>query len=259
MGNYSAKKIWITGASSGIGKATAQALSAEGADIVISSRRSEVLEEVKKSCAHPEKVHILPIDLEQSSQSEEWLASALKLLGKLDILIANAGIGQFGTALETTEEVERKIFEINYHGHINLTKTVLHHFLLKGHGHVLAIASIAGKFGQKKLAAYSASKAALIIYYESLKEELKDSLVKIQVVSPGFINTDVTLNSLDPGGKKLNKNSPAQENGMPAPVFAKKLLKAMNSNRFHSYIGKKELIAVPLHAISPTLFYKLLG
>lgn len=259
MGYFANKKVWITGASSGIGKAAAQALNAAGAEVLISARRSDLLQAVKESCPHPTQVHILPVDLEHSSNAAEWLQEALQRMGGLDILLANAGIGQSGYALDTLEEVERKIFEINYHGHLGLTKTVLRYFLEQGNGQIVAIASIAGKFGQRKLAAYSASKAALLLYYESLWHELKKQAIKLQVVSPGFINTDVTLNSLDTKGERLNKNSKAQENGMPAEVFAKKLLKVMQGHRFHSYIGGKELLAVPLHAISPRLFYKLLG
>ena len=92
----------------------------------------------------------------------------------------------------------------------------------------------------------------------SLKEELIDSPIKIQVVSPGFINTNVTINSLKPDGSKMNKNSSAQENGMPAKAFAKKLRKVIEGNKFHSYIGRKELMAIPLHSLVPNLFYKLL-
>lgn len=259
MGYFTNKKVWITGASSGIGKAAAQALNAAGAEVLLSARREDLLYAVKESCSIPERVHILPIDLEKSVDAKLWLAEALQLMGGLDILLANAGIGQSGYALDTLDEVERKIFEINYHGHLKLSKTVLQHFLQQGGGQIMAIASIAGKFGQRKLAAYSASKAALLLYYESLWQELKSEPIKLQVVSPGFINTEVTLNSLDTKGERLNKNSKAQENGMPAEVFAQKLLKVMEGKRFHSYIGGKELLAVPLHAISPQLFYKLLG
>jgi short-subunit dehydrogenase len=97
------------------------------------------------------------------------------------------------------------------------------------------------------------------VYFESLKEELNKTGIKVQVISPGFINTEVTLNSLDAQGNPLQRNSKAQENGMPADLFAQKLIGALESDRFHRYIGRKELLAVPLHALSPRLFYKLLG
>lgn len=261
MSFYTNKKVWITGASSGIGAATAKLLSEQGTELLLSARRTDALEEVRQACAKPDKVHILQTDIEQAEkQAPVWVAKAKELLeGSIDYFIANAGIGQSALAMETENAVERKLFEINYHGHLALSKAMLRLFLQQGHGQITAIGSIAGKFGQRKLAAYSASKAALIVYYESLRQEHKNDPVCLQVISPGFINTDVTINSLDAQGNKLNKNSPAQEKGMPADVFARKMLKAMRSKKFHHYIGGKELLAVPLHSLAPGLFYRLLG
>lgn len=258
MSFYQGKTIWITGASSGIGEATAKLLSSNGAQLIISARRESELERVSSECAHPEKVQILPLDLEQHANAEKWVKQAWSFFDGVDILINNGGIGQFGASLETKNEVERKIFEINYFGNVALSKAIIPEMQKAGRGKVVSIGSIAGKFGQANLAAYSASKAAVILYYESLKEELVKSPVDVQVVSPGFIKTSVTLNSLNPSGEKLNKNSPAQENGMPADVFANKLLKAMKKKKFHTYIGGKELLAVPMHTFTPGLLYKML-
>ncbi len=258
MSYYKGKTVWITGASSGIGEATAKLLSQQGANVIISARRESELERVKSECTSPEKVEVLPLDLENHSQSEQWVTDAWELFDGIDILLSNGGIGQFGASLETKNEVERKVFEINYFGNVALSKSLLPKMLEAGKGQITVISSMAGKFGQAKLAAYSASKAAVTLYYESLKEELYNTPVKIQVVSPGFIQTNVTINSLRPDGTKVEKNSPAQENGMPTDVFAKKLLKAMQKDKFHHYIGNKELLAVPLHTFVPSLLYKML-
>lgn len=184
-------------------------------------------------------MEVLVIDLEQIQMASEIVDRAFQLMGDIDVLVANAGIGQSANALDTKEEVEMRIFNINYHGHLAISKWVIKRMLEKGRGQVVAIGSIAGKFGQKKLAAYSASKAALIVYYESLAQELSNTPIKIQVVSPGFIQTNVTLNSLDANGNRLNKNSKAQENGMPTSVFAQKFIKAIKKKRFHQYVGEK--------------------
>lgn len=258
MSYYKGKTVWITGASSGIGEATAKLLSQQGANVIISARRKSELERVKSECTYPEKVKILPMDLENHSESEQWVGQAWELFGGIDILLSNGGIGQFGASLETKNEVERKVFEINYFGNVALSKSLLPKMLKAGKGQITVISSMAGKFGQANLAAYSASKAAVTLYYESLKEELYKTPIKIQVVSPGFIQTNVTINSLRPDGTKVAKNSPAQENGMPTDVFAKKLLKAMQKDKFHHYIGSKELLAVPLHTFVPGLLYKML-
>lgn len=258
MSFFSSKTIWITGASSGIGEALVKEFSKAGANIIMSARRSHELERVKNTSSHPEKIAILTLDLENNQRAEEWVKEAWSVFNGVDILINNGGLGQFGSVLETKADVERKLFEVNYFGAVALTKAILPRMIEASHGKIVAIASIAGKFGQANLAAYSSSKAALILYFESLKEELHDSPIDIQVISPGFINTQVTINSLDASGKPLNKNSPAQENGMPAQKFALRLLKALQGRRFHSYIGQKELLAVPLHSLAPRLFYSLL-
>ncbi len=258
MEHFSGKTIWITGASSGIGEATAKALSQKGAQLILSARREEELKRVKQSCAQPEKIKILPLDLEKHEQAESWVSDAWLLFRGIDLLINNGGIGQYSLALETTPEVEEKIMAINFFGNIKLSKALLPKMLEAGKGQIIAIGSIAANFGQAKLAAYSASKAALKLYYESLKEELHNTPIVVQVVSPGFINTDVTINSLKGDGSKMNKNSKAQENGMPAAVFAEKLLHAIKNKKFHTYIGKKELLAVPFHTVWPGLFYKML-
>lgn len=258
MSYFKGKTIWVTGASSGIGEAAAKALSSKGANVIISARREEELQRVKTECSQPDSVYVLPLDLMENSKASEWVNEGWKAFNGIDILINNGGIGQFGSVMETQEEVERKIFETNYFAHVAVTKAILPKMIEAGKGTVMTIASIAGKFGQANLAAYSASKAAVILYNESLKEELYKSPIKIQVVSPGFIKTNVTINGLKPDGSKIMKNSPAQENGMPTDEFASKLLKVLQKDKFHTYIGKKELLAVPLHTFVPGLLYKVL-
>lgn len=257
MNHLKNKVIWLTGASSGIGEATAKLLSTFPIKLILSSRREEDLQRVKNECNDPDKIAILPIDLAENKNAATWVEEALQLFGSIDILINNAGVGQWGKAIDTSEEIERKIFEVNYFGPIALTKALLPYFLKNKKGQIISVSSLAGQFGQAQLSSYSAAKGALLLYYESLKEELIDKPVKIQVVSPGFINTNVMFNSLTASGEKYDRNGPAQENGMPASDFAKKLVKVINGNKFHTFIGKKEILAVPLHFFFPKLFYKL--
>lgn len=252
------KTYWITGASSGIGRALALHLAEGGHHLLLSSRNPETLERVRNQCAHPDRVKILPLNLAEYHRAEEWVATALELMERIDVLINNGGVGQFGSAMETKTEVETHLYAVNFHAPVALTKALLPHLQNQGGGKVVSIASIAGEFGQRNLAAYSASKAALIRYMESWKEELLGSQVVLQVISPGFINTSVTLNSLDANGNPLNKNSSAQEKGMSANAFAAKAAKVMQGNRFYSRIGRKELLAIPLHFFIPGLFYRML-
>ncbi len=250
--------VWITGASSGIGEALAKALNKEGARVILSARREEELKRVQNECAVREATHVLPLDLANHLEAETWAQKALAAFGKVDVLIANGGVGQFGSVLENNWEVEKQLVDVNLLGTMAIARAILPSMVKQNSGRIIGIASIAGKFGQRNLAAYSASKAGVILWLESLREEVFDKGVVVQAVSPGFINTEVTLNGLRPDGTRIDKNSKAQENGMPTSVFAAKMMKVMRSSRFHHYIGRKELIAIPLHTFARGLLYKLL-
>ncbi len=250
--------IWITGASSGIGEALAYAYAERGAKLILSARRRELLERVKNKCAGEKaNIHVLPIDLEYAQQAPRWFEEAKRPFGVPDVLINNGGIGHLGTALDMSEAVERKVLEINFWGQVAMSKAVLPDMLSRGSGKIVVISSMLGHYGSAKLAAYAASKHALLGYFESLREEIHGSGVGVLLVSPGFINTQVTLNSLLPDGRVYNKNSVAQERGMLPQVFAEKLIRAINRDKSYAYFGSYELAALPLKRIAPLLFYKL--
>ena len=251
--------IWITGASSGIGEGLALEYNRLGhAKLILSARRKEELERVAAKCTQVE-VKIFPIDLEQHHNAAQWVQELMESEGRIDLLINNGGIGQLGNSLDTLETVERKIMEINYFGNVALSKEVAKAMIAKGLSCKIAITtSILGQFSQPRLATYAASKHALYGYYEGFREEVRHNGIKIIILSPGFVNTQVTLKSLDNEGKALNKNSPAQEKGMRTDVFARKAIKAINSGKDHVYIGSFEIFATYFKNILPTLFYALM-
>jgi short-subunit dehydrogenase len=131
----------------------------------------------------------------------------------------------------------------------------------RNNGQIWTIASILGHFGSPKLAAYAASKYAVIGYFESLQYELRSSAVHIGIVHPGFINTAVTLNSLDPTGVPIQKNSVAQEKGMLPMVFARKFYQQSTriKPKRNLFIGKYETFAVPFKRFLPKLFFIVYG
>jgi len=140
MNYFKNKTIWITGASSGIGEELVYALSNLNLDtkIIISARRIEELERVKKASQNQENIAILPLDLAQSD-FEEKTKEAISFFGKVDILVHNGGISQRSYIKDTKMEVYRKIMEVNYFGYVGLTKAILPHFVENQNGHFVVI------------------------------------------------------------------------------------------------------------------------
>ena len=253
--------VWITGASSGIGWALAQAYNHAGAFVIISARRTSLLEDLRKTLSSPERCFILPLDLEQHHQSQQWLDDALQPTGNIDILINNGGIGHLGSVQTMDLQIEKKVMEVNLWGSVALTKAVLPHMVSNNTGQIWTVASILGYFGSPRLAAYSASKFGIIGYFESLQYEMKNTNIHIGILSPGFINTNVTLSSLGPEGEPIGKNSIAQERGMHpkelARIFLRKSRRKNPSKQV--FIGGYETLAVLFKRLSPSLFFFIYG
>lgn len=252
------KKIWITGASSGIGRALAIEASRAGAVLLLSGRNIAALEETRSLCARTESVALLPFDLSETESIQTVVNQAQSLMGTLDLVVANAGIGQWGSALETLDEVEANLFKVNFEAVRLMLKSYARACAQTGQpGHFMAIGSIAAKFGQARLAAYSASKAALTRYLESFWRESRGSSFKLQLLHPGMVQTEIMKHSLGPDGLVLPQHK--EHKGMSPNRFARAFFRFAASNAFEGYIGGSELLAVPFHALFPRLFYRILG
>lgn len=252
------KIVWITGASSGIGEALCYAMNQAGAKLIISSRNSEALYLVKSKCLHNNlDVHVLPLDLENTALLKEKAELALKIFGRIDIIIHSGGISQRSLAMDTPIEVARKIMDINFWGTLALTQAILPSMISNQSGQVVVISSLVGKFGTKFRSAYSASKHALHGYFDSLRNEI-DSNIKICIICPGFIKTNVTINALTADGSKQNSMDDAQANGMSSDICARYIIKAITSGKEEVNIGGKETYAVLLKRLLPRLFSKIM-
>ena len=258
--NVENKVIWLTGASSGIGEALSYALAHRGAKLILSSRRIEELERVKSDCPNPaqQNIAILPLDLADSDGLDEATKKAIQAFGHVDILINNGGVSQRSLGKDTDLEVDRRIMEINYFGSVALTKYLLPHFLERKQGHFVAVSSLVGKFGTPYRSAYSASKHALHGFYDSLRAELFKDNIDITIICPGFIHTNVSVNALTGSGEALNEMDDAHANGMPADVFALKMIKAIETKKREVYIGGKEKFGVLLKRFFPGKFAKVI-
>ena len=251
------KVIWITGASSGIGEALTYKLNELGAKLILSSRNRESLYVVKSKCKiNPLDIHVLPLDLENTDSLKEVTASAIKIYNRIDMIIHSGGVSQRSLALETNLDVAQRIMNINFWGTVALTQQILPTMLSNNSGHIIIISSLVGKFGTKFRSAYSASKHALHGYFDSLRTEI-DPKIKISIICPGFIKTNVTINALTADGTKQNSMDDAQANGMSPNKCALEIIKAIQSEKEEVYIGGKEKYAVLVKRFFPGLFSKI--
>ncbi|MCB9261402.1 MAG: SDR family oxidoreductase [Flavobacteriales bacterium] len=251
------KTVWITGASSGIGEALAHYYSKKGFNLILSARNESALEVVAKSCQTNGEIYIIPLDLADSKTIENAVEMAKKNVSKIDILINNGGISQRSKITDTPETVDRRIFEINYFGTVALTKKVLPWMIETGGGNISVVSSISGKFGFPLRSSYSASKHAVVGYFETLGLEYINQNIRTTVVCPGRIRTNISKNALNPDGKPTGQMDDGQRNGMSVEVCAAKIGKAIARNKREVLIGKKELILYYIHKYLPTLFWKI--
>lgn len=251
--NFNNKTIWITGASSGIGKGLAIEFSNYDVNIILSSRSEEKLEEVKAACKNPDRVKVLPLDLADFSLFDKKVKTAISFFDGVDILINNGGISQRSYAIETDLKVDQQIFEINYFGTIALTKAILPHLVAKKSGQIVVISSIMGKLGTPLRTAYAASKHALHGFFDSLRAELYQD-VSVTLICPGYVNTNVSKNALTADGSKHNMDDEGNANGLPPNVFAKKAIKAIFKQKQEVVIGgAKEVMAIYMKRFFPSI------
>ncbi|HXC05538.1 MAG TPA: SDR family oxidoreductase [Bacteroidia bacterium] len=260
MNSLDGRVIWITGASSGIGRALANSLSRKGARLVLSARKMEALEKVKEECGLTEtNCLLLPFDLEQTA-GIHLLAKAVETrFGRIDVLINNGGVSQRSLAIDTPLELDRKIMELNYFGTIALTKSVLPYMVRQKQGQIVVISSVSGKFGFFLRSAYSASKHALHGFFESLRMELQDQHIGVLLVCPGKIATNISKNALKADGTAFGKMDEAQAKGLSAEACAAEILKAMEAGKEEVYIGQtKERTALLIKRLLPALFSRMI-
>lgn len=251
------KIIWITGASSGIGEALAYECSKLGAKLILSARRTQELERVKFNCLDTEKVAVLELDLLQFDSLPYITEQAVGIYGKIDILINNGGISQRSLVAETKFEVFKKMIDINYLGTIQLTNSLLPHFLKRKQGHFVTVTSVMGKFGSPYRSGYCGAKHALHGFFDVLRMEHQKDNIDVTLICPGFIRTNVAKNALAGDGSAQEREDEATANGLDAVICAKKIIKAIEQKKYETCIGGKEIYAVYLKRFFPKLLHKL--
>ncbi len=250
------KVIWLTGASSGIGEALAKDLVKEGAKLILSARRKEELERVAtESGTAKDKLLVLPLDLEKPSEFEAKKNEVIQRFGRIDVLINNGGISQRSLAKDTAVEVDRKLFEINFFGTLALTKVVLPEFLKQKSGLFVSVTSAVGKFGSPWRSGYSASKHALHGFFDSLRAEVYGDGVRVLLVCPGFVATNISYNALTGEGVKLGSMDNATSKGLTKEECSRQIIAAIEADKEEVIVSNfKEKFGVYVKRLFPSLF-----
>lgn len=255
---YRGRTVWITGASSGIGEATAKLLARSGAKVILSSNESLELSRVKEEIGECElEPEIIAFDLSIPEQVEQAAKTAIQRFRAIDIFFSNGGVSTRTTALDTPTELDRKVMQINYFSGVAITKMLLPGMIKNGFGHIIATSSISGKFGFPLRSAYAASKHALHGFYESLWTELQDKGIRTTIICPGRVKTNISLHALDKNGKAYGKMSKGQAEGISPESCALQIARSASRNKREVLIGGKELIMPRLKQYFPRIFYKL--
>jgi dehydrogenase/reductase SDR family member 7B len=234
---FADKIWWVTGASSGIGAALAESLSECGAKLILSGRNVAALKDVAARCKQP--AHILPFEATDFAALPAHVEAAWNWAagqgGRVDGLVNNAGISQRSLAVDTVFEVYRKIVDVDLMAPIALTQALLPRMVKAGGGSIVAISSVAGIVGPPLRSAYAAAKHGLIGYHDSLRAETAHQGMKVLVVAPGSVRTNVSKNALDAEAKSRGVSDAAIDNGMDPMLAAARILDALQA-------GERELI-----------------
>ena len=218
--------VVITGASSGIGKASAVEFAKNGANVILIGRRNEKLLEVEKKISkYKVSTLVCVCDVSNKSQVKEMSKQVLEKFGKIDILVNNAGFAIYGKVSDLEIEQMESQIATNYFGMVYCIKNFLPKMLDQNSGHIVNIASVAASFGLPGLASYSASKFAMLGFSEGLQHELNGTDVHVTVVSPIMVRTNFFDHS---SFESMPKFSPTS---LSAETVAKSVLKAAKSKR----------------------------
>jgi short-subunit dehydrogenase len=207
-----ARTVFITGASSGIGRALAAELARRGFDLFLTARRLDSLEQVRAEIADStRRVEIRRLDVTHAPDVAVAISEAAEALGRIDIVVANAGLGSSGPVGEGRMARERQVIETNVIGAIATIDAAVAQFRLQGGGQVVGVGSVAGARGLPTSGSYSASKAAVATYLDAVRVETHREPITVTTIAPGYIDTPINqdmksrpfLISVDKGAKVM--------------------------------------------------------
>jgi NADP-dependent 3-hydroxy acid dehydrogenase YdfG len=192
MARLDGKVAVVTGASSGIGEATAEALAAEGASVVVAARREDRLEDlVGRIRGNGGQVLSVTADVIEEQQAHDLIKQATDELGRVDILVNNAGVMQLSKVEKGLSDEWRRMFDVNVMGLLYVTDAAIEVMKEQGSGHIVNVSSLAGRKSGPFRGAYAGTKFAVNAISEALRQELLEDNIRITMVEPGAVETEL--------------------------------------------------------------------
>jgi short-subunit dehydrogenase len=232
MTRLAGHRIILTGASEGIGRALALALAAQGARVALAARDATRLEELARECrARGGEALVVPTDVANEVDCGWLVETTLQNFGGIDIVIHNAGITMWSRFDAVADlEIFERLMQVNYLAPVRITSLALPH-LKQSKGLLVAVASLAGLTGVPERSGYSASKHALIGFFDSLRIELRGSGVDVTVVAPDFVVSEIHKRAIGPDGEPLGTSPMQVAKIMTADDCARGIVRAIEKRQ----------------------------
>lgn len=255
---FEGKRVWVTGASSGIGAAMVDALGGAGVRTLASARRAGPLEALAES--HP-SVSTLALDLADRASLGEVATRAWDLMGGVDVLVNNAGISQRSFFVDSDPAALDRVIEIDLLGTMWLTHAVASRMKSQGGGHLVIVSSVIAKLPTPYRTAYAAAKGGLHGLFDAMRGELEPDGIDISIAVPGFVKTEISTHAVTESGAELGALDPGQATGHSPAACAREILAGVAKRRreFLVSMSPKIRLGLALRALAPGLLWRTLA
>lgn len=228
---FAGQRVWVTGASSGIGAALAKAFGRAGAELILSGRKVSALESVAEAAGG--NAELLPFEATDMAALPGIVARA----GRVDLLVNNAGISQRSLAEDTDLQVYRTLMEVDFFAPVALTRLVLPQMLARGAGHIAAVASVAGKVGSPQRTGYCAAKHAVMGFFDALRTEVAHRGVRVSTIVPGYVATPIATRALTADGTPRGEGADEVDQGITPDEAAAAILDGLAKGQREIPVG----------------------